>query len=98
MPAPRISVIIDLHNRAHYITAAIDSVLQQTCRHFEIIVVDDGSTDDTRERLAAYGNRIRYVLTPNRRVGHARNVGMALARGDYFTFLDSDDLCNPVHA
>ncbi len=95
MPAPRISVIIPTYNRAHFITTAIDSVLQQTCHDVEIIVVDDGSTDDTRERLTAYGNRIRYILTPNRRVGHARNVGMAHAKGDYLTFLDSDDLLYP---
>jgi glycosyltransferase involved in cell wall biosynthesis len=93
--APRVSVIIPTYNRADLIPQAIDSVLQQTFSDFEIIVVDDGSTDDTAAAVKAYGDRVRYVWTPNGGTGHARNVGMQHARGRYFTFLDSDDLLYP---
>jgi len=93
--APTVSVIIPTYNRANLIPQAIDSVLQQTFSDFEIIVVDDGSTDDTEAVVRAYGDRVRYVWTPNGGTGHARNVGMQHALGRYFTFLDSDDLLYP---
>lgn len=95
MAAPKVSVIIPTYNRANLISQAIESVLQQTFSDFEIIVVDDGSTDDTEAAVKAYGDRVRYVWTPNGGTGHARNVGMQHARGMYFTFLDSDDLLYP---
>ena len=95
MAAPAVSVIIPTYNRAPLIPQAIDSVLQQTFADFEIIVVDDGSTDDTESVVKTYGDRVRYVRTPNGGIGHARNVGMKHARGRYFTFLDSDDLLYP---
>jgi len=91
-----ITVVIPTYNRADYVVQAIDSVLQQTVgEHVEIIVVDDGSTDDTRERVALYGARVRYILTTNGGSAHARNVGMRAAHGTYLTFLDSDDLHYP---
>jgi glycosyltransferase involved in cell wall biosynthesis len=92
---PRISVIIPTYNRRDYLGDAIDSVFQQTCRDVEIIVVDDGSTDGTRERVAEYGDKVTYLFTANRGVGHARNLGTAHARGEYLTFLDSDDVLYP---
>lgn len=92
---PQVSVIIPTYNRAALIPKAIDSVLQQTFTDFEIIVVDDGSTDDTAAVVKAYGDRVRYVLTTNGGTGHARNVGMQHARGRYLTFLDSDDELYP---
>jgi glycosyltransferase involved in cell wall biosynthesis len=95
MAAPKVSVIIPTYNRANLIAQAIDSVLKQTFTDFEIIVVDDGSTDDTAAAVKAYGDRVRYVWTPNGGTGHARNVGMQHAQGMYFTFLDSDDLFYP---
>jgi glycosyltransferase involved in cell wall biosynthesis len=93
--APAVSVIIPSYNRARLIPQAIDSVLQQTFPDFEIIVVDDASTDDTESVVRAYGDRVRYVRTRHGGVAHARNVGMQHARGRYFTFLDSDDLLYP---
>jgi len=94
-PHPRVSVIIPTYNRAGLISQAIDSALRQTFGDHEVIVVDDGSTDETAAVVRAYGDRVRYVWTPNGGAGHARNVGMAHARGDYLTFLDSDDLLYP---
>ena len=92
MAAPAVSVIIPTYNRAHLIRQTIDSVLQQTFSDFEIIVVDDESTDNTETIVKAYGEKVRYVRTPHGGIAHARNVGMRQARGRYFTFVDSDDL------
>ena len=91
----RVSVIVPTFNRARYLGQAIDSTLQQTFEAHEIIVVDDGSTDETAEVVAKYGDRVRYLRTSNGGVAHARNVGMSVASGDYLTFLDSDDLLYP---
>lgn len=91
----RCSVVIPTYNRAPLLGQTIDSVLAQTLPPIEIIVVDDGSTDGTAAVVAKYGERVRYVATPNRGVAHARNVGMQEAAGDYLTFLDSDDLLYP---
>ena len=90
-----VSVIVPTYNRAGLISQAIDSVLRQTYSDFELIVVDDGSTDDTEAVVRAYGDRVRYIWTPNGGTGHARNVGTQHARGNYLTFLDSDDLLYP---
>ena len=92
---PTVSVIIPTYNRARLVSQAIDSVLQQTFTDFEIIVVDDESTDDTAAVVKRYGDRVRYVWTPNGGTGHARNVGMQHATGRYLTFLDSDDVLYP---
>lgn len=92
---PRISVVIPTYNRAHYLPQALDSVLAQTCGPLEVIVVDDGSTDGTREVVRGYGDRVRYIYTPNGGVGRARNIGMCQSRGEYVTFVDSDDVVYP---
>jgi glycosyltransferase involved in cell wall biosynthesis len=89
---PAVSVIIPTYNRARWVTEAVDSVLAQTYRDLELVVVDDGSTDDTADRLAAYGRRIQVVRQKNLGAGAARNVGIRRARGTYIAFLDSDDL------
>jgi glycosyltransferase involved in cell wall biosynthesis len=92
LSAPRgVSVVLPTWNRAHLVHQAIDSVLAQTWRDFELIVVDDGSTDGTPERLAAYGDRIRVVRQENGGVARARNAGIAAARHEWLAFLDDDD-------
>jgi glycosyltransferase involved in cell wall biosynthesis len=90
---PLVSIIIPTYNRAHLIGETIQSVLAQTLTKYEIIVVDDGSTDGTTEALAPFGARIHYLQEPHTGLpGHVRNVGIRAAQGDYFAFLDSDDL------
>ncbi len=91
----KISVVIPTFNREHFICHAIDSVLKQSLSDCEIIVVDDGSTDNTRDVLKAYGKRIRYFYKENEGVALARNFGMKEARGEYISWLDSDDLYYP---
>jgi glycosyltransferase involved in cell wall biosynthesis len=91
-----VSVIIPTYNRAALVKEAVASVLAQTCRDFELLVVDDGSTDGTPEALAAYAGEIRVLSRPDRGgVSAARNAGIAAARGEWLAFLDSDDLWLP---
>ena len=91
MTAPLVSVIIPAFNRAHSVSASIDSVLRQSHRHLEVIVVDDGSTDKTAEVLASYGERILSIRQGNGGPSSARNTGVAHAKGEIIAFLDSDD-------
>lgn len=92
---PKVSVIIPAYNAARYLPTAIDSVLAQTCQDYELILVDDGSTDDTRAVAAHYGVRVNYVHQANQGVGAARNAGLDQARGDYLVFQDADDVLLP---
>lgn len=92
---PLVSVVIPTYNCAAYIAQAVQSVLDQTYKNIEVIVVDDGSTDNTRLVLEPFMGKIRYILTENRRAAHARNVGMKAASGKYIACLDSDDLYLP---
>jgi glycosyltransferase involved in cell wall biosynthesis len=85
-----ISVIIPCYNQAQFLRDAIESVLKQTYKVFEIIVIDDGSTDHTKNQALAYRG-IRYVYQPNAGLSAARNKGIELARGEYLVFLDADD-------
>jgi glycosyltransferase involved in cell wall biosynthesis len=87
-----ISVVIPTYNYGRFLRDAIDSVLAQTYPALEVIVVDDGSTDDTPQVLAEYGDRIRVICQKNEGAGAARNAGIAAARGEYIAFLDSDDI------
>jgi glycosyltransferase involved in cell wall biosynthesis len=89
---PRVSVIIPTHNRASLVMEAVESVLSQTYRDFEVVVVDDGSTDDTADVLKPHHGHVRYVHQPHRGVSAARNVGIQFAKGEFLAFLDSDDL------
>lgn len=86
-----ISIIIPTYNRAEYIRKAIESVLAQTYKDYEIIIVDDGSTDNTREILEPYMDHIRYIYRENAGVSVARNSGIKAAKGEWIAFLDSDD-------
>src|SRR4051812_30004149 len=86
-----ISAVIPTYNHAKYITFAIDSVLAQTKPVDEIIVVDDGSVDGTREVVEQYRGRVQYVRQENAGVGAARNNGARLATGNWVAFLDADD-------
>ncbi|MGV8125151.1 MAG: glycosyltransferase family 2 protein [Candidatus Xenobiia bacterium LiM19] len=91
----KVSVIISTYNRAHLVTEAIDSVLQQSFKDFEVIVVDDGSTDHTGEVLhERYKDRIHYIYQENQGTP-ARNTGINISKGHYIAFLDSDDLWLP---
>ncbi len=92
---PEISVIIPTYNRGRFVCQAIESVLAQTFRDFEVIVIDDGSTDDTAETLAPYRSDIRYVRQDRCGRSAARNRGIGLAGGRYCAFLDSDDTWFP---
>jgi glycosyltransferase involved in cell wall biosynthesis len=94
---PRISVIIPAYNHAEFIGVAIDSVLAQTYRDFELIVVNDGSPDDTEEILRPNieSGKIQYIRQDNQGVAAARNRGAAEARGEYLAFLDDDDCWPP---
>jgi glycosyltransferase involved in cell wall biosynthesis len=93
---PLVSVIIPSYNRAALIGRAIDSVLGQTYPDVQVIVVDDGSTDDTRQMLERYDGRVRYIYQHNRGPSAARNRGAAQAEGEYIAFLDSDDTILPT--
>ncbi len=95
MSKPLVSVVIPSFNRGYIVREAIDSVLGQEGPEVEVIVADDGSTDDTAAVVAAYAGRVTYVRQENRGPGVARNLGVRAARGDYVSFLDSDDIWLP---
>lgn len=92
-----VSVIIPTYNRANFVTKAIDSVLAQTFADYEIIVIDDGSTDNTKEVLDPYRGKIQYIHQENSGVSAARNAGIRMARGNWVAFLDSDDEWMPEY-
>jgi len=90
----KVSVIIPTHNRRDFVREALASVLAQTYQDFELVIVDDGSTDATRAIVQEF-SRIQYVFQDNRGVSAARNRGVALSSGELLAFLDSDDLWQP---
>lgn len=92
---PRVSIVIPAYNSAAYTVETVESVLAQTYRDFEVIVVDDGSTDHTRDALEPYAGRIQYIYKSNGGACSARNEGIRRSRGVYIACLDCDDLWLP---
>jgi glycosyltransferase involved in cell wall biosynthesis len=92
---PLITCIIPTRNGERFLAQAIESLLKQTWRPIEILIVDDGSTDRSAEIAAAFGDPVRVVSHPVANPVLARNHGMSLAAGEFFGFLDHDDLCIP---
>lgn len=88
---PEVSVVIPTYNSARYLAEAIDSVLAQSFKDFEVIVIDDGSMDETEELMRRYGAQARYIRQQNSGVAIARNRGIEQSRGRYVSFLDADD-------
>src|SRR2546430_1228645 len=95
MPEPLVSVILPVYNREKSVARAVESVLAQTYRPLELIVVDDGSTDGTRGVLEQFGGRIALLRQPNAGAYSARNLGLRHARGELVAFIDSDDIWLP---
>ena len=94
---PKVSVIIPAYNAGRWLTPALESVCQrQAIRDLEVVVVDDGSTDNTAEMARAFDNRVRVISQQKSGRSGARNAGIGEARGDYVAFLDADDLYHPA--
>ncbi len=95
LPKPRVSVVIPTHDRKEILPRALDSVINQTFSDWELIVVDDGSTDDTDKMILRDYPAVRYCRQENAGVSNARNSGVAMASGEWIAFLDSDDAWLP---
>ena len=91
----KVSIIIPAYNGDRYIAEAIEGILTQTYSDYEIIVVDDGSTDNTRQIIQQYGDRIQYLSQTNQGVAASRNLGLKASQGEYIAFLDQDDVFLP---
>lgn len=89
---PRVSIIIPTYNCARYIGRALDSVCAQTYKDYEILLVDDGSTDDTKDVVMQYGRKVAYLYQQNRGVSAARNHAISKASGELLAYLDADDM------
>jgi glycosyltransferase involved in cell wall biosynthesis len=94
--APTVTIIIPTYNRAHVLGQTLDSVKRQSFSDYEIVLVDDGSQDETRRVVSNHAMPIRYIYQPNKGVSEARNHAVRLARGEFLAFLDSDDLWEPT--
>jgi glycosyltransferase involved in cell wall biosynthesis len=96
----RVSVIVPAYNAATYLAAAIESVIRQTYQDWEVIIVDDGSSDETGAVACSYASllpdKIRYVYQPNRGLPAARNIGIRIAQGEFVALLDADDVWLPL--
>lgn len=93
--SPKISVVIATYNRAGFLPETINSVIEQKFKDFELIIVDDGSTDNTREVLRAFGGRLKYLYQQNRGPSAARNLGVMHSQSPWIAIQDSDDICAP---
>ncbi|MEO1323978.1 MAG: glycosyltransferase family A protein [Pseudomonadota bacterium] len=97
MKTPIVSVVMPVYNTAKYVEAAIDSVLGQSLRNFELLIIDDEGTDNSIDLCRAYGDpRIRIIAQKNRGLAGARNTGIREAKGQFIALLDSDDLWEPT--
>jgi glycosyltransferase involved in cell wall biosynthesis len=92
---PRVSVVIPTYNCARFLGRTIDSALRQTYRDFEVILVDDGSTDETQALMASYGDGVRCIRQSNQGVSAARNLAIEHSDGEFIAYLDADDLWRP---
>lgn len=92
-----ITALVPTYNRARLLPRALNSILNQTCPPYEIIVVDDGSTDDTKEVVASFGDQVRYIYQDNAGSAVARHHGLSVAQTEWVALLDSDDIWNPDH-
>ena len=92
---PLVSCIVAVYNTEKYLRAALESILAQTGAALEVIVVDDGSTDDTVEVARSFGDRVRLLCLPHGGTATARNAGLRVASGDFIAILDGDDLVRP---
>ena len=91
----RFSVLLPVYNRENYVRQAVDSVLNQTFRDFELLVIDDGSTDRSVEILKSYGSKLKLIQQRNQGPEIARNTAAPFAQGEYLVYLDSDDFFLP---
>jgi glycosyltransferase involved in cell wall biosynthesis len=92
---PNVSICIPTYNRKNYLKETLDSVFWQTYKDYEVVIVDDGSTDDTEQMIKQAGYKVRYYWQENQGESAARNKLIELAKGEYLTFIDSDDLLFP---
>lgn len=92
---PRVSIIIPTFNSARFVGRAIDTALSQTYTNYEVIVVDDGSIDETRDVVAQFGDKVRYLYQTNRGASAARNLGLSQTSGEFIAYLDADDMWYP---
>jgi glycosyltransferase involved in cell wall biosynthesis len=97
MATPTVSIIVPAYNHGAYLTLTINSALVQTWRDFEVIVVDDGSKDNTPEVAASFGDAITFIRQENKGMAGSRNTGIRHARGEFIAFLDDDDLWEPEY-
>ena len=91
----KVSVIIPAYNKADLTVKTVESVLSQTYENIEIIVVDDGSTDDTKSKIENFGDKVHYIYKQNGGACSARNVGIKQATGDFISLIDCDDIFYP---
>jgi len=93
---PKVSIIVPTYNREQYISKCVDSVLNQTLKDIELIIIDDGSTDCTEKIIKNYTDkRLKYIKRTNHGIGNSRNYGIDLAKGEFIAFVDSDDYIHP---
>ena len=93
----KVSVVIPNYNNAHYLGSAIQSVLRQSFTDYEIIVVDDGSTDNSKNVVGAFGDKVRYICQENKGLGGARNTGILASNAEFIGLLDADDEWKPTY-